>query len=126
MASKRLILMVCASALLIGGISYKIVRMGKQADGSFVVSSGQQIEGDGIPFSGRPIDIALHPSGKFIAVLSQRKDGGPKAKVFLVDRNGIISNSEAAFEGDPGFHGLQWTPDGKTLIASTSGLSYSF
>ena len=34
------------------------VRMGRQPDGSFLVSSGQRIEGGSIAFTGRPIDLA--------------------------------------------------------------------
>ena len=36
--------------------------MGRQPDGSFLVSSGQRIEGGSIAFTGRPIDLALHPA----------------------------------------------------------------
>ena len=38
------------------------VRMGRQPDGSFLVSTGQRIEGGSIAFTGRPIDLAMHPT----------------------------------------------------------------
>ncbi len=57
------------------------VRMGRQPDGSFLVSSGQRIEGGSFAFRGRPIDLALHPRDDVFAVLN-------KAEVFLVTTNG--------------------------------------
>jgi hypothetical protein len=48
---------VCgALAFAAGGLTS--VRLGKQADGSFVVSSGQRVEPGAIAFDGRPIDLA--------------------------------------------------------------------
>ena len=57
------------------------VRMGRQPDGSFLVSSGQRIEGGSIAFRGRPIDLALHPRDEVFAVLN-------KAEVFLATSDG--------------------------------------
>jgi DNA-binding beta-propeller fold protein YncE len=89
------------------------VRMGRQPDGSFLVSSGQRIEGDGLAFRGRPIELALHPSGEFFAVLS-------KAGVYLGSAKSVDgSNPTPLGNSNPGFRGLVWTPDGKTLVAST-------
>jgi sugar lactone lactonase YvrE len=89
--------------------------MGRQADGSFIVSSGQRVEPNAIAFDGRPVDIALHPSGKFCAVLGQNG-------VFLIDHAGVITGSNAFLAGSAGagYHGLIWSPDGKQLFASDS------
>src|SRR5262245_46664707 len=64
----------------------EVARLGKQNDGSFIVSSGQHIPAGTIAFDGRPIDLAVHPSGKFFAVLN-------KGEVFLADRSGVVPGS---------------------------------
>lgn len=87
--------------------------LGLQPDGSYFVSSGQRIEGGAIKFSGRPSDLALHPSGNFFAVMK-------KDTIFLCRPSGIVLNSEVKLGASPGPHGLEWTPDGKRLIASTA------
>jgi YVTN family beta-propeller protein len=101
-------------ALAVGEAARRGVWMGKQPDGSFIVSSGQRIEGDGLAFTGRPLDIALHPSGEFFAVLNQ-------TEVFLAHPGGVIKDSAVRlpFDAKAGFRGLVWTPDGKRLIAAT-------
>ncbi len=49
-------------AALVAGMSRLTpVWMGRQPDGSFLVSTGQRIEAGSIAFTGRPIDLALHP-----------------------------------------------------------------
>ena len=54
-----LVLLVVFSA---GMKRWSGVWMGRQPDGSFLVSSGQRIEGGSIAFNGRPIDLAVHPT----------------------------------------------------------------
>ena len=88
-------------------------KLGKQANGQFVVSSGQTIEPGTIAFEGRPVDIALHPDGKTLAVLGQNK-------VFLATETGVISGTDVPLGAGAGFHGLLWTPDGTRLFASVS------
>ena len=89
------------------------VWMGRQPDGSFLVSSGQRVEGGAIAFTGRPIDLALHPSRDIVAVLN-------KSSVFLLRADGVIRGTEIALGGaNAGFRGLIWTPDGERLLAST-------
>lgn len=98
---------------IVGAARLTTVWMGKQPDGSFLVSSGQRIEGDSIAFDGRPIDLALHPVLEIFAVLN-------KTNVFLADRSGVIKESLAPLGSDAGFRGLVWSPDARTLFASTS------
>ncbi len=94
------------------------VRMGRQADGGFLVSTGQRVEGGSIAFTGRPIDLALHPSKEVLAVLN-------KSEVFLVQRTGsrvgrrLALSSQNGGGASAGFHGLVWAPDGNRLFAST-------
>ncbi|HLK56745.1 MAG TPA: bifunctional YncE family protein/alkaline phosphatase family protein [Chthonomonadaceae bacterium] len=89
------------------------VRMGKQPDGAFVVSTGRRIEPGAIAFDGRPTDLALHPSGVFVAVLNQKN-------VFLANAQGVLPDSEAPLEHGAGYRGAVWTPDGKRLYVSVS------
>src|SRR5262249_6099049 len=105
--------LVAVLAIGVGMAQRMPVWMGRQPDGGFLVSSGQRIEGGSIAFDGRPSDLALHPSGKFYAVLH-------KSRVFLGDSSGVIRDSEAPLGCEAGFHGLAWSPDGTRLFASTA------
>jgi DNA-binding beta-propeller fold protein YncE len=104
---------IVVALAIVGAARLSTVWMGRQPDGSFLVSSGQRIEGDSIAFDGRPIDLALHPTGEFFAILN-------KTNVFLANRSGVIKESSAPLGSDAGFRGLVWSPDGRTLFASTS------
>ncbi len=111
----RIVLALAAVAVASFGMARRLpVWMGRQPDGGFLVSSGQRVEGGSIPFDGRPIDLALHPSGKFYAVLN-------KSGVFL----GSIVDARPrttvplGHRVNAGFRGLAWTPDGTRLFAST-------
>ncbi|MGP0065873.1 MAG: alkaline phosphatase family protein [Isosphaeraceae bacterium] len=102
-------------ACLIAGMAYRApVWMGRQPDGSFLVSTGQRIEGGAIAFNGRPIDLAIHPRGDFFAVLN-------KSEVFLADSRGVRPGTSVPLgpETTAGFRGLVWSPDGTRLFAST-------
>jgi DNA-binding beta-propeller fold protein YncE len=89
-------------------------RMGKQPDGAFLVSSGQRIEPGTLAFTGRPSDLALHPSGDFFAILNKRA-------ILIGNRDKIDAASEAPLGSgaNASFRGVCWTPDGKRLLAST-------
>lgn len=108
-ASWGVLLLVVASA---GMRRWTGVWMGRQPDGSFLVSSGQRIEGGSIAFDGRPIDLALHPKENLYAVLN-------KQSVFLGTAQGVIPNTAIGLGASAGFRGLIWTPDGRLLLAST-------
>jgi YVTN family beta-propeller protein len=101
-------------AIAVGGGGKLVTWMGKQPDGSYLVSSGQRVEGDGLAFRGRPMDLALHPSGDVFAVLNQRE-------VFLARTDGLIKDSASPLplNAKAGYRGLVWSPDGKRLFAST-------
>jgi DNA-binding beta-propeller fold protein YncE len=87
--------------------------MGRQPDGSFLVSSGQRVEGDSLAFLGRPIDLALHPSGERFAVLN-------KQSVLLGTASAMIEQHSVGVDVSAGFRGIAWSPDGRHLFASTS------
>lgn len=109
---------IAAATVLLGAIGYAgvrrdAVRMGKQPDGSYIVSTGQRIEPNAIAFDARPIDLALHPSGQFFAVLNQQN-------VFLAARSGVIADSKVPLADGAGYRGAVWSPDGKRLFVSIS------
>jgi DNA-binding beta-propeller fold protein YncE len=111
--SRRLILGVVLLALGAGGLAPRmIIRMGRQPDGSFLVSTGQRVLGDSLSFLGRPIDLALHPSGETFAVLNKRS-------VLLGTASDILEETDIPLEGNAGFRGIAWSPDGKRLFTST-------
>jgi len=110
--------LLLAALALVGGVSVAARQamtphLGPQPDGSFLVSSLQRVEPGSIAFDGRPIDLALHPSGAFVAVLNQ-------SNVFLLSREGVIAGSAAPLEHGAGFRGALWAPDGKRLYVSVS------
>src|SRR5262249_4824018 len=86
--------------------------MGRQPDESFLVSTGQRIQAGSIAFTGRPIDLALHPKQDLFAVLN-------KQSVFLATAAGVLPEAEVPLGSGAGFRGLVWTPDGHWLLAST-------
>jgi YVTN family beta-propeller protein len=106
-----------AAAVFLGLCAFRLsgprVQMGKQSDGSYIVSSGQRIQAGTIAFPGRPSDLAVRPGDSVFAVMK-------KDSVFLCRPDGIIPDSTVDLGAEPGFHGLIWTPDGHRLIASTA------
>jgi DNA-binding beta-propeller fold protein YncE len=106
--------LLAIAALAAGMARLTTVRMGRQPDGSFLVSSGQRVEGGSIAFTGRPIDLARHPRGEVFAVLN-------KSEVFLATAAGIREGTRVPLGAkvSAGFRGLVWSPDGMRLYAST-------
>ena len=90
------------------------LRLGKQPDNSFLVSSGQRVEAGAIAFDGRPVDLALHPTKEIVAVLGQDR-------VFLADTQSVLEGTNVPLGSGAAFHGLVWSLDGSTLYASTAG-----
>ncbi len=113
----RLKYIVFALLALIGAGTAWVFRpptLGRQSDGSYIVSSGQRVPAGEIAIKGRLADMSLHPRLRIAAVMH-------KNSIVLIDENGILPNtSPVPLGSDAGFHGLQWTPNGKELIASTA------
>src|SRR5262245_18302974 len=103
---RALALFVTLALLLAGAARLVAVRMGRQPDGSFIVATGQRIEGGSLAFVGRPIDMAIRPNDEVFAVLN-------KSSVFLARRDEVVKGSSAPLGGSAGFRGLAWSPDGK-------------
>jgi DNA-binding beta-propeller fold protein YncE len=105
---------VLVAILATGFVVDRTARLGKQADGSYVVSTGLRVEGGAVSFRGRPSDLALHPKvAHLVAVLN-------KGAVFLIRDGKIVDGSSVNLGSDATFHGLKWTPNGERLIAGTS------
>jgi DNA-binding beta-propeller fold protein YncE len=102
------------AALAVGTARLAPVRVGPQPDGGFVVSTGQRVEPGSLAFLGRPIDLALHPSGGSFAVLN-------KSEVLLGDPGRVRRATRVPLGSGTGagFRGLAWSPDGTRLFAST-------
>jgi len=113
--SVRVVFFLVAAGLLAFRGLDSVVHLGKQPDGSYIVSSGQHIDAGTIAFNGRPSDIAVRPNDTIFAILK-------KNEVLLANLDGVIPGSDVPLGGDvePAFHGLLWTPDGSRLIASTA------
>lgn len=114
---RRRVLILCALLFSIVGLAngYRqrgYVRVGKQLDGSFIVSTEQRIEPGSVAFDGRPIDMALHPSKPLIAVLNQT------SVLLLSPRTGVIPDATVELKRGAGFRGAIWSPDGNHLFVS--------
>ena len=88
----------------------KAPKLGKQADGTFIVSTQQRLNAGAISFPGRPIDMAMHPSGEFAAILNH-------SNTFLVSHDGVLPKSGIYTQG-AGYRGVVWSPDGSKLYVS--------
>jgi YVTN family beta-propeller protein len=103
---------LCLGSVAVATALINQPRMGRQPDGAFVVSTGQRIEADAKTFVGRPSDLAVHPSGKFYAVMGRNR-------VFLGNAERVDESAGISLGSNAGFHGIIWSPDGSTLYAST-------
>lgn len=115
---KRHVFFVSFVAMVLCVVGYAakqiaVITMGKQPDGAFVVSSEQRVEPGAIAFDGRPTDLALHPSGAFVAVLNQQN-------VFLADKTGVLPDSKVPLDDGAAYRGAAWSPDGTRLFVSVS------
>jgi YVTN family beta-propeller protein len=114
-------ILLSASALCSFAADSTTTQVGPQADGRIVVPTNQVLSPAGrqtyMPF--RPNDLAISPDGKTIAVLAH--DG----VLFLDASTGEIREATTCSktEEDSGgsYKGIQFTPDGKTVVASNIG-----
>jgi DNA-binding beta-propeller fold protein YncE len=93
--------------------SSKII-VGKQADGTYFVPTGQTLApaGKNLPFEGRPVDLAMRPDGKVLAVML-----GSEIK-FLDTATGEFKPND--LRGSHSFGGIVWARDGRTLYTTTN------
>ncbi len=98
-------------AAIVGFSSVAVVKLGKQDDGKYLVSSLQHIEllGSTQTLQGqRPKDLSVSPNGKWIAMLAHRK-------VYVAEPSGKIL-AEIAHSAGP--LGIAWAPDGSKVYAT--------
>jgi len=113
---RRVLAISAVGLAVVGTLAFRlndIRHIGKQSDGSYLVSTGQHIGAPTIKFRGRPSDLAMHPNGQVFAVMN-------KSSVFLCRSEGIVEDSTVRLGADAGFRGLAWAPDGKRLYATTA------
>jgi YVTN family beta-propeller protein len=90
--------------------------VGPQDDGTYVVPTTQRIDpaGDTIQFPGRPVDLALHPDGKTLAV-KNRTD-----LVFVDVESKIIVQTLPLPSDGNSFCGIVWSADGSRVWNSST------
>lgn len=86
--------------------------VGKQPDGTFLVSTGQRILPGTITFDQRLSEIALHPRDDLYAVVA-------KSKVFLASGSTLVEGSVVDLKANAGFHGAAWSPNGREFVCTT-------
>jgi len=116
--AKRRALMLVTALAICAGISHAgdirvYPLLGIQPDGSFIVSTGQRVSPGAIAFTGRPIDMALHPTGTFVAILNQ-------GTILLISPQGLLLGSHVGLRSGASFRGIVWSPDGKRLYVSVT------
>ncbi len=89
--------------------------VGQQPDGSIVVPTNQLLRpaGDQILFPGRPVDLALSPDGKWIAILN-------KNSLDLLSTTDRDIKQSLPIKGGGSFNGIAFSSDGKKIFASQS------
>ncbi len=87
-----------------GWQKFQFPTLGKQANGNFLVSSGQEINPGTISFDGRPSDFALHPYEELLAVMTNRE-------VFISSAKGVLARTKMPLpkDSEAGLTGVLWT-----------------
>src|SRR5579859_1083174 len=115
------LLIPCTVALLYAGLSLsaRMARqpsetaiVGKLAEGVFFVPTGQTLTpaGQNLTFDGRPLDLALSPDGKTLAVLLPSG-----VRLFDTAQNRFRTQT---LPGAHDFGGIVWSKDGRTLYTT--------
>jgi DNA-binding beta-propeller fold protein YncE len=114
---RRWILIACLAgsglcAAVAGAQESDARRVGPQPDGSILVPTHQVLRPAGwqVEFFGRPTAVALHPSGRWLAVKSFRE-----VLLIAVERRTIRQTLSMGRAG-ASWTGLAWSRDGKTLF----------
>lgn len=86
--------------------------IGKQADGSYLVPTGQTVApaGDHLTFPGRPVDMQLSPDGQTLAVMLLGE-----VRFFDTARNQFRTET---LPGTHEFGGIAWSKDSRTLYTT--------
>jgi DNA-binding beta-propeller fold protein YncE len=95
------------------GDKHTYLQVGKQPDGSFIVSTEQRVVAGSVAFNARPNDMAIHPTGSYVAVLNQRS-------ILFISPQGILADSHTWLQSPAAYRGIAWSPDGNRLFASVA------
>lgn len=88
--------------------------IGKQNNGTYLVPTGQTIQpvGKYLPFDNRPLDLALRPDGKLLAVMT-----GSNIRLL----NTVTGAFDLApINGGHNFGGIAWSKDGSVLYSTSN------
>src|SRR5207302_6709536 len=98
--------------------SRSLVLPGQQSDGSVLLPNLWSLKpmGKQVELRDFPINVAVHPSGRFAAVLHS---GYSRHQILIVDIHAarVVSHEEL----NQAFYGLEFSPDGKMLYCSGAG-----
>ena len=111
---------VAANLMLLGSLAAGATRTsvllpGVQPDGSVQLPNQWSLRpvGTQIKMGDLPSNLALHPDGRFVAVL-HCGDGPHEVRILDLRRETVVSQVAVA----QAFYGLAWSPDGKRLYVS--------
>jgi YVTN family beta-propeller protein len=95
--------------------AYDRARVGPLEDGRIIVPTNQVLSpiGRQVDFAGRPVDVALSPDNRWLAVLN-------RSEVLLVDVEAAAITGRQEFPGGGGgsYTGILFSPDGRRVYAS--------
>ncbi|HEV3116709.1 MAG TPA: hypothetical protein VGY58_06625, partial [Gemmataceae bacterium] len=99
------------------GTSLKRTLPGAQAGGAILLHNQWSIQpaGKQLELGDFPVNIAIHPSGQWLAVLHA---GYGEHEIAIVDLNRQKQTIRSRVHLDQTFYGLCFSPDGKQLFAS--------
>ena len=109
----RRLLMIAALAALGGYAVLRVVKIGRQSDGAYLLPTGQYITptGEHIEVNDRPLGMTLSPDGGTLAVVTG-SNFNPRALHLIDARQRKLAQTVPI--GDS-FAGVAFSPDGKTL-----------
>ena len=119
MRKKELLLFIFIVFLLLGScrkseqVKHISLKVGPQSDGSILVPTDQLLRPAGLPlaFPGRPVDMALSPDGKWLAVLNMSSLN----LIRVLDR---AMMQTLPFHGGGSFQGISFSKDGSHIFIS--------
>ncbi len=111
--SAFLVLFLCACQNEQGQVKQTALKVGPQPDGSILVPTNQLLRPAGFQllFPGRPVDLALSPDGKWLAVLNMNS----LELIRVLDRTIMQS---LPIRGGGSFNGISFSPDGTKIYVS--------
>ncbi len=104
---------LAVACITYAGDKHPYLLVGKQPDGSFIVSTEQRVVAGSVAFNARPNDMALHPTGTYAAVLNQ-------GSVLFVSPDGVLAQSHTWLASAAAYRGIAWSPDGNRLFVSVA------